>query len=229
MGFNNIADDIFDYTKKIAKDISTKGLNGASHLKRGPEELANSARINMLKKNTVISNLDLAEIDSAFTASAKRGNTEYAQAFTELKTNIELGNVDEVKTVAKSMSERFNDNKYLELLQNAESKHININDQIKKAPSDIISSKFKADYKVPGLFKNFVTDEQAEGLANVAYSLNGGAKQYFNSGNKKTNQVRVGATVGGYFATATTARLLHGGSPITNEYGERDIVGVPFF
>ena len=28
--------------------------------------------------------------------------------------------------------------------------------------------------------------------------------------------------------TMTTARLVHGGTPITDEYGERNIVGIPF-
>ena len=75
---------------------------------------------------------------------------------------------------------------------------------------------------------DYVIDEQQEKIANAAYKLQG-KKQYFNKPNDpKTNQIRAGVAVGAYMGTMTTARLIHGGTPITNEYGERNIVGIPF-
>lgn len=51
---------------------------------------------------------------------------------------------------------------------------------------------------------------------------------YFNSGNSKTNQVRAAVSGGIYMGGSMVVRGLQGGNPVTNEYGERDIAGIPF-
>ena len=224
MALNNIAGDIWGYTQKVAKNIS----NGAgTYLKQSPEELANVARNTMLKKNTVISNINLSDVDSAFAEATKRGEADYSQAFNKLRSNISAGNTDEVKTAAKDISERFNDSRYLDLLQKAETKQSQIEVDLKDLKPNEVKLLYKDNFKTPKSVEKFVTDSQAEKAAGASY-IGQGVKQYFNSGDKKTNQIRAGVVAGGYMGTMTTARLIHGGTPISNEYGERDIVGIPF-
>ena len=224
MGLNNIAEDVWGFSKKVAKNISG---SANTYLKQTPEELANVAKNTMLKKNTLLSNINISDVDSAFAEAAKRGESDYSKAFIKFKSNIDAGNVDEVKHAAKDISERFNDSRYLDLLQKAEIKQTRIQDRISGFDVEEAQRVYKDSVKVPKIIDNFVTDSQAEKFSNGIYSLQG-KKQYFDSGNKKTNQIRAGAAVGGYFGAMTTARIAHGGTPITNEYGERDIVGIPF-
>lgn len=228
MGLNNIAKEGWDYINNVAKNISVKGLQNGwnTYIKQSPEELANVARQTMQRKNTIMSNLDVNEFDKIFSTANK--TDAYTTEFNKLKTNLNSGNIEEAKSIATTISERFQDGAYLKLLQEAEDKTNIIKKQIQEAPNELIMGKFKKDFKIPEKAKGFVTDEQQEKIANMAYKLQG-KKQYFNKPNDaKTNQIRAGVAVGTYMGAMTTARLIHGGTPITNEYGERDIVGIPF-
>lgn len=226
-GINNIAKEGWDYINNVAKKVSVEGLQNGwnTYIKQSPEELANVARQTMQRKNTIMSNLDVNEFDKIFSAANK--TDAYITEFNKLRTNLNSGNVEEAKSIATTISERFQDGAYLKLLQEAEGKTNIIEKQIQEAPNELIMGKFKKDFKIPEKVKGFVTDEQQEKIANAAYKLQG-KKQYFNSGDAKTNQIRAGVAVGTYMGAMTTARLIHGGTPITNEYGERDIVGIPF-
>lgn len=228
MGLNNITKEGWDYISSLAKNISVEGLQNGwnTYVKQSPEELANVARQTMQRKNTVMSNLDINEFDKIFSSASK--TDAYTTEFNKLRTNLNSGNIEEAKSIATTISERFQDGAYLKLLQEAEGKINAIKKQIQEAPSELIKGKFKKDFKIPEKAKRFVTDEQQEKIANAAYKLQG-KKQYFNKPNDpKTNQIRAGVAVGAYMGTMTTARLIHGSTPITNEYGERDIVGIPF-
>lgn len=228
MGLNNMAKEGWDYISNLAKNISVEGLQNGwnTYIKQSPEELANVARQTMQRKNTVMSNLDINEFDKIFSSASK--TDAYTTEFNKLRANLNSENIEEAKSIATTISERFQDGAYLKLLQEAEGKTNAIKKQIQEAPSELIKGKFKKDFKIPEKAKRFVTDEQQEKIANAAYKLQG-KKQYFNKPNDpKTNQIRAGVAVGAYMGTMTTARLVHGGTPITNEYGERDIVGIPF-
>lgn len=228
MGLNNMAKEGWDYISSLAKNISVEGLQNGwdTYIKQSPEELANIARQTMQRKNTVMSNLDINEFDKVFSSASK--TDAYTTEFNKLRENLNSGNIEEAKTIATTISERFQDGAYLKLLQEAEGKTNAIKKQIQEAPSEFIKGKFKKDFKIPEKAKRFVTDEQQEKIANAAYKLQG-KKQYFNKPNDpKTNQIRAGVAVGAYMGIMTTARLVHGGTPITNEYGERNIVGIPF-
>ena len=228
MGLNNMAKEGWNYISSLAKNISVEGLQNGwnTYIKQSPEELANIARKTMQRKNTVMSNLDINEFDKVFSSASKKD--AYTTEFNKLRANLNSGNIEEAKTIATTISERFQDGAYLKLLQEAEGKTNAIKKQIQEAPSELIKGKFKKDFKIPEKAKRFVTDEQQEKIANAAYKLQG-KKQYFNKPNDpKTNQIRAGVAVGAYMGTMTTARLVDGGTPITNEYGERNIVGIPF-
>lgn len=231
MGLNNMAKEGWDYISNLAKNISVEGLQNGwnTYIKQSPEELANVARKTMERKNTILnSNPDLLdEINKVMAGSKNISDKEYSSAVNNIKNNLSNNNTKEANNIAKSIEERFQDGAYLKLLQEAEGKTNIIEKQIQEAPKELIMGKFKKDFKIPEKVKGFVTDEQQEKIANMAYKLQG-KKQYFNSGDVKTNQIRAGVAVGTYMGAMTTARLIHGGTPITNEYGERDIVGIPF-
>lgn len=228
MGLNNIAKEGWDYINNVAKNISVEGLQNGwnTYIKQSPEELANVARQTMQRKNTIMSNLDVNEFDKIFSTANK--TDAYTTEFNKLRTSLNSGNVEEAKSIATTISERFQDGAYLKLLQEAEGKTNIIEKQIQEASNELIMDKFKKNFKIPEKVKGFVTDEQQDKIASMAYKLQG-KKEYFNKPNDaKTNQIRAGFAVGTYMGAMTTARLIHGGTPITNEYGERDIVGIPF-
>lgn len=227
MGLNNMAKQGWDYISNLAKKVSVEGLQNGwdTYIKQSPEELANIARQTMQRKNTIMSNLNVDDFDKVFSSANK--SADYSAEFSKLKSNINSGNIEEAKSVATSISERFQDSSYLKLLQEAEGKTNAINKQIQEAPKELIMGKFKKDFSVPEKAKKFITDEQQDKIADMAYKLQG-KKQYFKTDDPKTNQIRAGVAVGTYMGVMTTARLVHGGTPITNEYGERDIVGIPF-
>ncbi len=225
---NNIAKVGWDYIGGVAKNITKEGLQNGwdTYVKQSPEELANVARATMQRKNTVISNLNLDDFDKIYNA-ADKSNADYIKEFNKLRGALNSGNTDEAKTVATSISERFQDGAYLKLLQDAETKRSNDIAYYNSLGADGIKEEFKTGFKIPEKAKGFVTDEQQDKIADMFYKLQG-KKQYFNTGDPKTNQIRAGVAAGTYMGAMTTARLVHGGGLTTNEYGERDIVGIPF-
>lgn len=235
MGLNNIAKEGWDYINNVAKNISVEGLQNGwnTYIKQSPEELANVARKTMERKNTILnSNPDLLdEINKVMAGSKNIANKEYSSAVNNLKEALS-NNKEEASNIAKSIEERFQDGSYIKMLQEAEAKRLNMSKAYSTVPARGIENKFKAETKEKlannKIIKNFTTEKQQEKIADMAYKLQG-KKQYFNKPNDaKTNQIRAGVAVGTYMGAMTTARLIHGGTPITNEYGERDIVGIPF-
>lgn len=231
---NNIAKSGWDYISGVAKNISVEGMQKGwnTYMVQSSDELANVARTTMQRKNTVISNLNMSDFEKMY-ATADRSNAEYIKELNKLKSNLNSGNIAEAKTVATSISERFQDGAYLKLLQQAEGKHGNIAQQISSVPSELIKGKYVKDVKGKisenKIIDNFTTSEQQEKLATLAYRTQGKMPQhYFNSGDKKTNQIRAGVAGGAYLGGSMVVRGLQGGTPLTNEYGERDVAGIPF-
>lgn len=236
MGLNNIAKEGWDYISGLAKNISVEGLQNGwnTYIKQSPEELANVARKTMERKNTILnSNPDLLdEINKVMAGSKNISDKEYSSAVNNIKNNLSNNNTKEANNIAKSIEERFQDGSYIKMLQEAEAKRLNMSETYSTVPARGIENKFKAETKEKltnnKIINNFTTEKQQEKIADAAYKLQG-KKEYFNKPNApKTNQIRTGVAIGTYMGTMTTARLIHGGTPITNEYGERDIVGIPF-
>lgn len=223
-----------DSAAQFAKNISVEGMQKGwdTYMKQSPEELANVARANMQRKNTILSNLNMNKIEEAY-AVADKTNADYVTEYSKLKGALNAGNISEAKSVANNISKRFQDNKYLEYLNEAESKTTNFKQQIKKVPVNDIKNKSINDIEQKiaqnKIAQKFTTKEQQEWLANKAYSARGALPHhYFNSGNSKTNQVRAAVSGGIYMGGSMVVRGLQGGNPVTNEYGERDIAGIPF-
>lgn len=233
-GINNIAKEGWDYINNVAKKVSVEGLQNGwnTYIKQSPEELANVARQAMERKNTLLSNIDLNEVDKVMAGSKNIANKEYSSAVNNLKGALSNNNKEEASNIAKSIEERFQDGSYIKMLQEAEAKRLNMSETYSTVPARGIENKFKAETKEKlannKIINNFTTEKQQEKIADMVYKLQG-KKEYFNKPNDaKTNQIRTGVAVGTYMGAMTTARLIHGGTPTTNEYGERDIVGIPF-
>ena len=231
MGLNNILQDGWDYINNVAKNISVKGLQDGwnTYIVQSPEELANVARKSMHRKNTLKSNLDLDAIDSQFT-KADKSNAEYVASFDKLKeklNNLDEDNLAEAKTMAQTISDRFNDGKYLELLKEAENDYHARKISLDSYDKNMIESKYIAGIRLPKPVKKFITDDQETWIGDKAYKIQG-IKGYFNTDDAKTNQIRGAFWGGTYLGTSMVVRGLQGGNPITNEYGERDIAGIPF-
>ena len=203
-----------DSAAQFAKNISVEGMQNGwnTYIKRSPEELAQIARNNMLRKNTVMSNLDIGEFDKMYNA-ADKSNIDFSTELDKFKGALNASNVDEAKSVAETISKRFQDNKYLEYLNDVEKKYN--------------AKKTKQKLQKTPIINNFIDD--GEWLAEKAYRLDPkGIPAYFTTADKKTNRIRAGVVGAGYAGGAMVVRGLQGGNPVTNEYGERDIAGIPF-
>ena len=221
-----------DSAAQFAKNISVEGMQNGwnTYIKRSPEELAQIARNNMLRKNTVMSNLDISEFNKMYNA-ADKSNIDFSTELDKFKGALNASNIDEAKSVAETISKRFQDNKYLEYLDDVEKKYNVKNTKIEKYDTDTIhllaTEKTKQKLQKTPIINNFIDD--GEWLAEKAYRLDPrGIPAYFTTANKKTNRIRAGVVGAGYAGGTMVVRGLQGGNPVTNEYGERDIAGIPF-
>lgn len=228
-------DSAMTYAKNISKNVTVESLQSGwnTYITQSSDELANVARKSMARKNTVLSNLSMDDFQNTFNNSASRTNAEYASAYSSLKQKISSGNIEGAREIASNISDRFGDSKYLDYLIDAEAKQISIGNQIKSAPASSIRGKYIDDMKTKiggnKIIDNFLDDDSKEWLAKKAYSLQGkDPRYYFSTDNKKTNRIRAGVVGGAYLGGSMVVRGLQGGNPITNEYGERDIAGIPF-
>ena len=89
--------------------------------------------------------------------------------------------------------------------------------------------------KMVNTFINNTSDSVQEVLSQNIVSLVNGtthpvlyAKTYFNNPDPKIKQQRIAAVVGAYGTLAVGGRLLSGGTITEDNYGRRDIAGIPF-
>ena len=236
MGLNNIGKEFWEKNLNKAKNIINnfsveETLDWAKdNLGRSPNELANVARATMQRQNTVISNLNMDGINRAFNA-ADKSNAEYFAEASKLKSVIESGNSDEAMSIANNISDRFGDKSYLQYLQEAEGKYNRKKAFYESSSAEEIKSAFvdgtKEKVMSNPFLRNFTDD--GEWLAQKAYQLNPrGIPAYFTTEDKSKNRIRAGVTAGAYMGGSMIVRGIQGGNPITNEYGERDIAGIPF-
>ena len=88
--------------------------------------------------------------------------------------------------------------------------------------------------KTPSKIQDIINAESI-GIDKVAVSLDEGlkhpllyAKTYFNNPDPKIKQQRIAAVAGTYGTLAVGGRLLSGGTITEDNYGRRDIAGIPF-
>lgn len=236
MGLNNISSGFWKNNLNKAQEV----INGFSiekakawataNLVQSSDELAGVARATMQRKNTVLSNLELSKFDELYSA-ADKSNADYVAEFGRLQSSLNAGNTDQAMEIASGISDKFGDKSYLQYLQEAEGNYNAKKARIDAMDAEVIRSGYidTMKEKIAGnkTISSFTTSAQQEKLASAAYKAQG-LKNYFNTGDAKTNQIRMGVAAGGYMGTAMVVRGLQGGTPLTNEYGERDIAGIPF-
>lgn len=231
MGLNNIVRDSWDYINNVAKNISVDSLQAGwnKYMVRGDEELARAVSKTQTKKISAFDFINKDALDGIYRGMDQ--SVENASAYKDLTNAIKAGNITEAKDIAEK---RFQDSKFLEYLMEAEDKKVaKVNAMSNAKPSMIIGSQIEStkekidNFSILGFKPGnaLLTEEQQEKLAKGSLKFKG---NYFNSGDTKTNQIRAGVVGGAYLGAATINRVAQGGSPITNEYGERDIVGIPF-
>lgn len=234
MGLNNIAKQGWDYINKVAKNISVNGIEKSWNAYMVPtsKELAEVSRKAIQKKNTILSNLDIDAVNNAY-INASNKTSDYTKEFNRLKSAIDAENADEAKKVATNIADRFNDDSFLNFLNNAEDKTNQLKSRYSEMPAQAIRQKSikntKQKIKDNKLANTFLNDKQQDKLAENVYKMQGYMPQnYFATGDIKKNQIRANVAIGGYMGISATTRILNGGSLFENEYGERDIVGIPF-
>lgn len=212
------------FAKNISVDGMMEGWN--TYIRRSPEELAEVAKTTMHKKNNILDYVDFNKIDNYY-ASAVNNTPELKNDFNKYKNAIKNGNLQEAETIAK----RFNDDKYLKFLQDAEGEYNAKKTKINGYDADDVHlltvERTKQKLQKTPIVNHFIDD--GEWLAEKAYKLNPkGIPAYFTTDDSKTNRIRAGVVGAGYMGGSMVVRGLQGGNPVTNEYGERDIAGIPF-
>ncbi len=223
INFWAINDKIQDVTEKII-NTSFKDYS-FSYLKQSDEELMMAARKKLIKKDNVMNYVKKSDIEARISGNVlERENKEYLNDASKLLKSIDAKDIGRANEIAQDISKKYDDNRFYEYLQDAEgekAKHKNFIETTRN-PDNIFMSKVKT----PKALDNFIDETDKDKLKGLAYRANG-LGQYFNSGDIKTNQKRLGTVAGGYMGAAAGVRLLKGGGLTENEYGQRDIVGVP--
>lgn len=217
-------DTIEDVSSRIAKFSVSDFYN--KYLVQTNDEIANVARRTMKNKldaSTMVDRKLLQEVIDGSSITDKN----YVSATNKLIQSLNNKDMEEATSVARDISEKFKENKYLDLLKQAEDKKVSMSNSLNNADSEIIENIFKQNTSIPKVLNSFTDENDVEKIKGMAYRVQG-KKRYFGSEDPKTNKVRAGVVGGVYMTGMTTARLSHGGSLTKNEYGEHDIVGIPF-
>jgi hypothetical protein len=220
-----IGDTIQDVSKNITKTTikDTAGL-----MLQSREELDKAAREVAKNKINASSFIKRSDVENLINSSpfAVNKNADYISATSKLLKSAETKDMDQFREVANALSSNpdFNDRSYLDLLLKAENDANNTKGYIDSMEGLVA---FQNSVSLPKIADSFFGKEGQDKIKEGLYHLNG-KKAYFKSGDPKTNRVRAAGTATGYMGAMTVARLAHGGSLTQNEYGQRDIVGIPF-
>lgn len=228
---NNIAQSGWDYINNVAKNITVENLQSGwnKYMVRGEEELAKAVSKTQTKKVSAFDFITTDKLEDIYKGMDK--TEDVSSAYRDLTSALKAKNLTEAKDIAEK---RFQDSKFLEYLMDAEKlKMERVNAMSSAKPNMILGSQIESTKEKIDNFSVFgykpgealLTDNQREKIARGVMKTKG---NYFDSGDTKTNQIRMGVVGGAYMGAATIGRITQGGSPVTNEYGERDIVGIPF-
>lgn len=218
-------DTIEDVSSRIAKFSVGDFYN--KYLVQTDDEIANVARKSLTKKTNASSMVDRDALLTQMNASTHSANKDYTSATSNLMKSLDNKDMEGANAIAKDISEKYKENKFLDELKKAETKKQKTVEYLQGASSSKIEDIYSDKVKIPKAFENFLDESDEQYVKSKAYELQG-KKGYFNSKDKKVNRVRAGVVAGAYMTGMTTARLSHGGNLVENEYGERDIVGIPF-
>ena len=224
MGLNNMSgwDTILSKAKEIASGVSKESAQKwwNDYMVQSSDELSSAGRDLLQATNTLKRRVDMKGLDDHFS----RLNSKDADAisnYSRLKQEIKAGNIDEAKKIAN----RFEDKKFMEFLTDAEDDLNNYKNYFDGLEPNEVRSAFISEFEVPKPLKKIIGDKE-ETIADFAYKTQA-KRRYFSTDDPKVNRTRMGVVGGAYAGGAMVVRGIQGGNPITNEYGERDIAGIP--
>lgn len=224
MGLNNMSgwDTILNKAKEIASGVSKENAQKwwNDYMVQSSDELSSAGRDLLQATNTLKRRVDMKGLDDHFSRLNNK-DADTISNYSRLKQEIKAGNIDEAKKIA----DRFEDKKFTEFLTDAEDSLNNYKNYFDGLAPDEVHSAFVSEFEVPNFAKKIVGDKE-EKIANLAYKAQA-KRRYFSTDDPKVNRTRIGVVGGTYAGGAMVVRGIQGGNPITNEYGERDIAGIP--
>lgn len=227
-------DSIFGVANNIASKAKSVDYNGIytdlkQAVKQTDEELANVA------KGTLLKNIDGSGSVTKIQETARNAGVNdvaFTRAVNNLTSAMKKQDLSEAHKIATEIDRQYQPGQktFQDLVIEADLKVSKRKSAIESADADRIKTVWTNDFantKIPNSVKNFTTVDNRKKIANAMYHVQG-AKKYFATDDPSINQKRLGVAVGGYAAVTSGMRIINGGTPLTNEYGERDIAGIPF-
>ena len=230
--------DALDSALNVAGNIASKVKNTdykgiyadlSEAVKQTDEELAEVAKASLMKQITG----SMKVPDSVIQETARQAginDASFTRKVRELTSAMKSQDLSEAHRIAKEIDKQTGNKAFQDLVIQADIGVSNTLNGMKNATSDDIKRAWTSQFKqntLPESLKNFTTDKNRDTIANFAYKVQG-AKKYFSTDDPAINQKRLGVVAGGYVAATSGMRIINGGTPFTNEYGERDIAGIPF-
>ena len=199
-------------------------------VKQTDEELAGVARETILKQITGDSKVPISRIQDV-ARNTGVNDVAFTRAVNNLSMAMKKQDLSEAHRIAGEIDKQYQPGKktFQDLVIEADIKVDRAKTLLENADPATVKRVWNNDFtkKIPGPVKNFTTANNQEKIASAFYHLQG-AKKYFSTDDPSINQKRLGVVAGGYVAATSGMRIISGGTPLTNEYGERDIAGIPF-
>jgi hypothetical protein len=231
--------DILNSTMEVAKNISSKAksvdysgiyADVSTAIKQTDEELANVARASLMKQMTGDVRVPASQLQEV-ARNTGINDVGFTRAVNNLSSAMKKQDLSEAHRIAGEIDRQYQPGQktFQDLVIKADIEVQNILQDMQSADPGQIKRVWENQIieKIPKPISNFTTDKNQETIAHFAYRAQG-AKKYFSTDDPSINQKRLGVVAGGYVAATSGMRIINGGTPLTNEYGERDIAGIPF-
>jgi hypothetical protein len=232
----NAIDSVMDVANNIASKAKSVDYNGIytdlkEVIKQTDEELANVAKGTLLKNITGDSRVPISRIQET-AKNAGVNDVAFTRAVNNLSSAMKKQDLSEAHKIAREIDSQYQPGKktFQDLVIEADIKMDRAKTTLENADPATVKRAWKNNFKkkIPDSVKKFTTDSNQESIANMHYNYIQGAKKYFATDDPEVNQKRLGVVAGGYVAATSGMRIINGGTPLTNEYGESDIAGIPF-
>ena len=177
------------------------------------EDIASSITNSKWAKSIIPSVQELNQTiahDSKMSAKWMDEKVQDEVKFTMEKLHIPTDTIDELSQSIHANTYEKDIDSLAESLSQYTDKVDTTSNLMKKKAKNIIDEGL--DTVTPGLYDKITKYPQA----------------YFKNPNKEIRNTRIGTAVGGYAALSVGGRYLQGGTLTTDEYGRKDIAGIPF-
>jgi hypothetical protein len=231
--------DAFDSIMGVAGNISSKvksvDYSGIYEdlkvaIKQTDEELAGVAKETLLKQMTA----DKASLNRIQDVARNTGVNDagFTRAVNNLSAAMKKKDLSEAHRIASEIDTKYQPGQktFQDLVIEADIKLDKRKALLEGADPATVRRAWENNFKknIPDPIKNFTTNANRDKLTSFHYNYIQGAKKYFATDDPSINQKRLGVVAGGYVAATSGMRIINGGTPLTNEYGESDIAGIPF-